>query len=358
MSILDWFRKKENNSDLSSTTEKQPEDEPAQLEDTLPEDDSPEDPPQENDTPVDNPQKTEIEAIYHQIKNAQLPDGSLPDGFGIECERLEEPKIKFAPGATDGIRIYHTAPSDMTEKLEKIYPILDKMLSQRDFDCFIELLNILEEHSAYALLDGIINYIGEHPKYHQTAVMFAMYSLPVSTAVEILKWDIAIVGMFKWGEEQFAQPLEYVTVLGQFPEFTFYALRTLHAWSEDLGNKWALHYAKTTKDWGKIHAVEHLSPNTPEIKDWIIRYGCFDCITPAYLAIICAENGELIEVLRQEELDDELFAGVSEIMRGLIEEGPRPGMSAYEFAEEAENLYKKHAQSHDPALNPYTKHTS
>jgi hypothetical protein len=55
----------------------------------------------------------------------------------------------------------------------------------------------------------------------------------------------------------------------------------------------------------------------------------------AYLGLECANKGDLIGVLRQDELDSDLFDGICIVIDALLDEEPTEGISAYEYAEEA-----------------------
>ena len=58
-----------------------------------------------------------------------------------------------------------------------------------------------------------------------------------------------------------------------------------------------------------------------------------------------AEKGGLIDVLRKDTIDEELFSSILAIVDALIDEGPVAGISMYENAEEALEQFMRHVES-------------
>jgi len=87
-------------------------------------------------------------------------------------------------------------------------------------------------------------------------------------------------------------------------------------------------------------------PPAEEIREWILRDGCSNGVVDAYLGLTCAVKGDLISALRQETLDEKLFGSIAIIVDALLDEGPVSGISEYEHAKEALELYVCHAQKH------------
>jgi len=101
--------------------------------------------------------------------------------------------------------------------------------------------------------------------------------------------------------------------------------------------------AERHDDWRRIHAVERLaSTRNPDIKAWLLREGFRNVIDVNYLALICAEAGDLIGALRQESIDAELLEGAGEILESLRVGGPGDFILAYADGAEATNLWLGH----------------
>jgi len=103
--------------------------------------------------------------------------------------------------------------------------------------------------------------------------------------------------------------------------------------------------AQHVDGWGKISAVEYLSPDTDEIRDWLLRYGCANNIMDNYLALICAEKGRLLDALCADDIDDPLFSGASAILKALIEDtGPAEDINDYKDGATVVGLYLSYAE--------------
>ena len=53
-------------------------------------------------------------SVYKQIYNA-IENESLPDGFELPEEDTASGSLKWAPGAMDGVYMYHMAPSELSD---------------------------------------------------------------------------------------------------------------------------------------------------------------------------------------------------------------------------------------------------
>ena len=139
---------------------------------------------------------------------------------------------------------------------------------------------------------------------------------------------------------------EIILNLAKHDEFTVHAIRAaLLGIAEP--NEIVFDIAKHVDGWGKISAVEYLSPETQEIRDWLLRYGCANSIMDNYLALICAEKGQLLETLRAEEIDGPLFSGTGIILKALIEDtGPAESIEDYNDGAVVVGLYLSHAVKH------------
>ena len=126
------------------------------------------------------------------------------------------------------------------------------------------------------------------------------------------------------------------------------------------GNRIVFQISKSIKGFGKVYAVKHLEPETDEMQEWILRYGCISIEMAINLALDCAVKSDLISALRQEIVDTELFGSIASIIYSLLlAEIPIPeeldiwddggfiaGISEYEHAREALLLYLHHAKQH------------
>jgi hypothetical protein len=136
---------------------------------------------------------------------------------------------------------------------------------------------------------------------------------------------------------------EIIINLSKHDEFTVHAIRAALLCAKE-PNEIIFDIAKHVDGWGKISAVEYLSPGTDEIREWLLRYGCANNIMDNYLALICAEKGQLLESLRADEIDDPLFSGTGIILKALIEDtGPAGSIKDYKDGAAVVGLYLLHA---------------
>jgi hypothetical protein len=79
--------------------------------------------------------------------------------------------------------------------------------------------------------------------------------------------------------------------------------------------------------WGRIHAVEWLSPDTQEIQDWLLMESYKNDIMGEYSALTCVKKSGLPRRIREKSLTQVEFASVSKLIHYLLLEGPVDGIS-------------------------------
>ena len=128
-------------------------------------------------------------------------------------------------------------------------------------------------------------------------------------------------------------------MLGRADELTIYAaiaLKNLLGEAEE--EIWTL--AKNAEGWGRIQAVFRLEGTTrADIKDWLLREGHRNSIMPEEVAYFCAVNGDLIALLRSDEVDDDLLDRISELFQALVAGGPAEDIRDLADGSEAAVLY-------------------
>jgi len=143
---------------------------------------------------------------------------------------------------------------------------------------------------------------------------------------------------------------DLLTTLGRHDEFTLYAVVALqHSEAEPEPLLWDL--AQHVTGWGRIHIIERLASTADErIKAWLLRTGFRNDIMDEYTALICANTGDLIGALRQQDADDSLLKGAGGIIAALIRGGPAEGIEAYADGPEATERYLRHLRSREADL--------
>ena len=291
-------------------------------------------------------------SIYESIKAAAKENERLPADFSLN-EKVDPNEMAFAPGAMDGIWIYHGGiggTSDgLVDAVASVISLIEQYLDTNDERCLDKLDAILTEYRALHIVDPMLNGIRENHEgiELQKLIEFAFETAQTSDSIEMVKTCISLLGLFDL--EKYESIRTVVAILGLYDEFTLFSVVAAAKWTDGTGLIFWI--AQRANGWGKIHAVERLEPETDKIREWILREGCSNGVMDAYLGLICANKGDLIAALRQEHLDSDLFESVSIIIDALIDEGPVPGISEYEHAQKALELYLRHAKEQATTLS-------
>ena len=279
-------------------------------------------------------------SIYSIILAALDERGRLPLGFSLPDDTPDN-KIRFAPGAMDGISIFHSAGQDADEQAGNLALLLEKACKRFDNKIREEISEFLHNNHALSLVDPLIDRIREGKTAIAPKSLYNVgYGLMTEAGdAESVKLGIAMTGMLNIQENEACR--KAILTLGKCDEFTLYSLVALSGWDD--GNYLVWRLAKETAGWGKIHAVERLEPETEEIREWIIRSGCENGVLNSYLGLTCAVKGDLVTYLQREELPEDLLRGAGVILSSMLDEGPTAGISAYGDAERAIAEYLRHA---------------
>jgi len=275
-------------------------------------------------------------SIYEIIQKA-LGDGErLPKGYELPQESLGPNEIRFAAGARDGIDVFHESQREAGDAVAEIVSYLRCGDTAR-------IASVIAETGTLPIVDALIDAIRSADDFDTSKVMNCARSLAFgSNDPEQVKLGIVLLGLFDLNDLPEIQ--DKLVRLGLCDEFTLYVVVAATGWQNGGDVIW--HLAQNTDGWGKIHAVTNLEPTRVEIRDWLLRHGCANTIMDAYLGLECATKGDLIGVLRGDDLDDELFDGICVIMDALSDEGPTAGFSAYEHTGEVIERFLHQATVH------------
>lgn len=281
------------------------------------------------------------QSIYSTIREAMNNEGRLPCDFELPHEEAAPSEIKFMVGAKDGIGVFHMSPKNPEKVVEKILGFIKSGRMEK-------IAPIIGTYGCLQLIAPVLSAIRENATEVDSARVGAYAeSLAFESGdEELVKWGIALLGLFDWSDSPEMQ--DKIITLGLYEEFTLYAVAAAADWNN--GNDVIFKIAKKVDGWGKIHAVERLEPETDEIREWILRDGCSNAVMDAYLGLECANKGNLIGALRRDVLDAGLFESIGIIIDALLDEGPVEGISAYEHAEEALLRYLQFAETYAVSL--------
>lgn len=265
--------------------------------------------------------------LYQLILENLDENNRLPDDFSFP-QAGSPNEIRFAAGAMDGIGVYHMAAQDTAQQASQLAALLEQACEQFNDQIKSEIELFLKENRVLHMIDPLIEYIRNgHTKITPASLKQAAFELMTgSDDVESVKLGIAMTGILNIEDEPDCR--KGILTLGKSDEFTLYSLVAVSGWKD--GNDIIFQYAREMRGWGKIHAVERLEPSTEEIRDWLICSGCKNDIVDSYLGLTCADKGRLSEYLQRKVLPDEYLEGAGIILSAMLDEGPSPGMSAYE----------------------------
>ena len=270
-----------------------------------------------------------MEKSIYELISENMTDGVLKPGFSLP-EEADSAPVKFAPGAFDGICIYHMGLDELDDKgraaLGEALASASTGKHEQTDALFFEWT---KKHRAVSMVDEIQNYVREHKEELKIGYMYqsAKYMILHSAHIECVKIGLELLELFR---SPFADVEEAVRVLGLCDEFTIFAVWNIRKWED--GNQEIFDLAKKVHGWGRIHAIEFLEADTDEIRRWLLTEGCVNDVMPAYSALTVWEKCGAEAILRGKPSRDE-FKAILRLVEALLDEGPCPGISQVENAE-------------------------
>ena len=283
--------------------------------------------------------ESDIPSFCEQIRAAAGPEG-LPPGFSLR--RLpadgEEPRLRFADGARDGIAMYHTSiePGDSGPLHEILGLISAGALAAGEG---LETFFVPNGPTMLPLIDGLQSWLMGHREEIDPEMLyrFSVKTLAESRNPEAVKFALSMLELLQPTQES----RELVSTLALSDEFTLFCLYVIRGWED--GNEELFRLARLVHGWGRIFLVHELEATTPEIRRWLLMEGWNNHILSAYSACRCAQRGGLDTLLAQETLTPEEFAAASGLVAALLDEGPVRNISAMEDGKALLEAYLLHA---------------
>lgn len=266
---------------------------------------------------------TDPQPIYTLIRQHLTPDGTLPEDFSLP-KTTEPDKLTFADGAMDGILAYHMSSGE--NDASPLYAVVELIADGQPEEGLRQLYDFFpqgEFKTMLSYIDPLQNWIYEHrdsvpagPLYH-----FARQQLTVSSHPEVIKFSLSLLELLNTQEEADLQ--EIITTLALNDEFTLFALFVISSWPD--ANTRIFDLAQKVHGWGRIHAVDRLQPETPQILEWLLTEGWRNHVLPAYSALTCLEKGQLLERLQQ----NLPCPTADELLRSALDGGPVTSLFQY-----------------------------
>lgn len=287
-------------------------------------------------------------SLYEYIRS-NLSEDELSLSFSLPEEETGN-GLRFADGAIDGMTMYHMMGKELDEEQKTRMQELVGFISDGAYEKADEALReFAGKNRALSLIDDFENYIKGN-RANLNAVNIYRYGVKLimeSKDRECVKYGLEILELFHLKDEKVK---EAVRILGLSNEFTLFAVFIMQQWEN--ANEEIFRLARKVRGWGRIHAIEKLSPETEEIRKWLLKEGIKNDVMSEYSALTCFEKLDVPGMLEGELLREE-FRGIGAILNALLHEGPVPGISAVENRKYVFEKYLEHAQKQSMTLKDY-----
>lgn len=265
-------------------------------------------------------------SIYQNIIE-HVENGVLRSDFSIE--NIDN-GIPYAPGAIDGIYMYHMAHPGLNAQTAKDMIIAIKTAAGKDFVKADELFfDLTEKKRAIQLVDPLLQYIDRHIESLDADYLFrcALHLILHSTHIECVKIGLEILELYRYGDKI----CEVVRRLGCYDEFTIFSCWNMRKWEH--GNDEIFTLAQKVEGWGRIHAVDLLEPSNNEIRQWLLMEGTKNTVLNSYSSLTCWTKSQAEKILFNHPVQKE-FEGITTLIEGMLDEGPVKGISGVENAQQ------------------------
>lgn len=296
-----------------------------------------------------------FEHIYAHINPAGpglLPGGeSLPD----DDDFYGRQKIYWIPGATDVV-IGHPDMTGEREKQKRVDFFINtfkKTSANPSLENIEYLERVLSMPDTLSIIDSVLKAIIIDKTIDQSVLyQVCRYLFLYSRCRGAVKFSTAILGLYG-----VAGDLELFRIIARHDEFTLYAAVAVMGHHVKVADVW-MEMAKNVSGWGRIHLVGRLLDiKSDEVRDFLLREGCRNDVMPEYTSHRIAERMKLLDALKPESIDMELFEGAGVILSSLVHatgnDCPFFGMDEYNEGEAAVREFLKHAEKMSRTLEDY-----
>jgi hypothetical protein len=263
----------------------------------------------------------ELEPSIYSVIETNLKFGSVEDIELPDEERFaDDSNVLWAPGALDGIFIYHVNHQRDDSLAENVLHKLLSITKRNLLKDKLNLYNLLRENHVLPFLDSLLEKISDSDMDLEDLYNIALWLATETPDREPVKLGIGLLGRLDAGEN--SEHVDIIRLLGQHNEFTLYsAIALSNRVNTPLDELLIL--AKQVHGWGKIHVVERICEQKPlasDVQEWLIREGFMNTISDQYLAGRCASAGNLKDRLCNSELDKDFLNSVGQLIMALLQE--------------------------------------
>ena len=292
------------------------------------------------------------QSIYESIKEAAV-DGKLPDDYSLPDLTDGEGDVSFADGALDGITMYHMPPFEMTESDYQVMTEAINAASNHEFEIADSLfIQLSKENRAISVSGKLQDYIIDN---HDNLKPGNLYEyvvglIQLSDNKECVKYGLLILGLLVINNEEVK---DVIRTLALSDEFTLFCVHIMYQWSG--GNNDIFETARKVHGWGRIHALELLSPlmpRTEEIRGWMLKEGINNNIAPFYSALTCWRNANIGSILYVNPTYEDLHY-IGKILDAMLDESAVPGISTLDKRIDILLTYLEKAKKHALCAEDY-----
>lgn len=293
--------------------------------------------------------KDMTQPLYKVISEAVV-DGRLPEGFSLPQEPSSN-GLSWADGALDGVGVYHWGGSPLSdEQKDLIARAVTEAANGQTTKADELFYQIGQSSRALFAIDDLQQYVIDNRDNIAAQTLFE-YALLLATETadkESVKFGLALLELFNTAETERVRTI--VRTLGLSDEFTLFAAYVMGRWPN--ANEELFRLAQKVHGWGRIHLIERIEPETPEIRQWLLREGVYNGIMAAYSALECWNKSDARTILTG-NLSREDFCGIRDIVEGLLDEGPVTGISEIEDGSAIIMEFLRQAQKQPLDVNDY-----
>ena len=296
-----------------------------------------------------------FEHIYAHINpdGPGLLDGgeTLPD----DDDFYGKQKIRWIPGATDVV-IGHPDMMSEKEKQKRIDFFVNsfkKTSRNPSIENIEDLERVLSMPETLSIIDNVLKAIIVDKTIDQSILyQVCRYLFLYSRQRGAVKFSTAILGLYG-----VAGDLELFKIIARHDEFTLYAAVAIMGHHVTVADLW-MDMARNVTGWGRIHLVGRLLDiKNDEVRDFLLREGCRNDVMPEYTSHRIAERMKLLDALKPESIDRELFEGAGVILSSLVHatgsDCPFMGMDEYGEGEDTVREFLRHAEKMSETLEDY-----
>lgn len=289
-------------------------------------------------------------SLFELISDNIKSDDMLPEGFRLSGDTLTQSKerVPLVDGALDGMYLFHNMPGN--SDMEGLIEIINEA-SQHDFDAAdYDLHDFFSDKDCrmLPLVEKTEQWVNDNSETVDAEALFEFAAnIIVKTGnPECLKFALVLLEMMDTDDNEAVK--DVVSTLARSEELTLFCIFVAETWKDS--TEAILDFAKHTRGWGRIHAVEHIDAKSGKVKDWLFHEGVKNTIGSAYSARTVAEKINLGKVFKNPAFNSDDYMLSRPIMEGLFNEGSLQGISSMTDRSEIIGGFLKQSEnrSHTP----------